>query len=143
VQQSIDISCCPGPHQQPATAGLLLWAHAGTYRRRTDVHRIVLHRSCSAYYAGSANNLNYKYQLSQIDPREVLSLAHHTVTELDAECDKLHGQARRSNVDRRKNYQLSSIECVQKLSLKLGGPSPGGSRLPRPTVGLPCFEANT
>jgi len=57
VQQSIGISCAPGP--QPA-AGLLLWAHAmagtdGRTDRRADA--LPIHRPSSAYYAGSSNKL--------------------------------------------------------------------------------------
>jgi len=51
-----------------------------------------------------------KYQLSQMDPRDALPHTHRAVQELDAQCDTLHGQARQSNVDRRKYCQLSSTD---------------------------------
>ena len=42
VQQSFDISCPLGPQQQPAGAGLLLWAHAdGRTDGKTDGYRTV------------------------------------------------------------------------------------------------------
>jgi len=42
--------------------------------------------------------------LLQMEPRDVLH------TEVDAQCDNLHGQACRSNIDRRKYCQLSSTD---------------------------------
>ena len=43
--------------------------------------------------------------------RATRCLSWRTVyTKVDARCDKLHGQARRSNVDRRKYCQLSSTD---------------------------------
>ena len=38
VQQSIDVSCPPGPSSKPAAAALLMWTHTGT-----DGHYIVAH----------------------------------------------------------------------------------------------------
>ena len=50
---------------KPTAAGLLLWIHAGTDGRtdgqrdgRTDA--VLLHRPCSAYYAGSASNASIR-----------------------------------------------------------------------------------
>jgi len=43
-----------------------------------------------------------------MDPRDELPLAHRAHTEVDAQCDKLHGQARQPNVNRCKYCQLSS-----------------------------------
>jgi len=42
VQQSIDVSCPPGPSSKPAAAALLVWTHTGT-----DGHYIVAHTPCS------------------------------------------------------------------------------------------------
>ena len=53
VQQSIDISCPPGPQQQ--TRRRLLQRENGT-DRQTGGHRTVTYRPCSTYYAKSANN---------------------------------------------------------------------------------------
>jgi len=46
-----------------------------------------------------------KHQLSQMDPRD--SFVRRAVAEV---CHVLHGQSRRSNVDRRKYCQLSSTD---------------------------------
>jgi len=54
VQQSIDISCPPGPQQQ--TRRTLLQRANGTDRGRTDA--VPLYRPCSAYCTGSANKLD-------------------------------------------------------------------------------------
>jgi len=49
-----------------------------------------------------------------MDPRDALPLVVYT--KVDAWCDKLHGQFRLSNVDRRKYCQLSSTD--NSLSLE-------------------------
>jgi len=53
VQQSINISCPPAHSSKPGLRMLLLLAHVGIDR---SMNARQLHRSCSAYYAGSANN---------------------------------------------------------------------------------------
>ena len=55
LQQSIDISCSPGPQQQTYSSGVR--RPSGTDRQtdgRTDT--VPFYRSCSAYYAHSGNN---------------------------------------------------------------------------------------
>ena len=55
VQQSIGISCLPGPQQQTCSSGFA--AVGPWWDRQTDgqADTVPLHRPCSAYYAGSAN----------------------------------------------------------------------------------------
>jgi len=48
--------------------------------------------------------------MSQTERRHELLLLIVLYTEVDAQCDKLHGQAGQSDVDRRKFWQLSSTE---------------------------------
>ena len=58
LQQSIDISCSPGPQQQTCSSGVR-WSD-GTDRqtdRQTDARQ--LRRPCYAYYAGSVNNWSF------------------------------------------------------------------------------------
>ena len=55
-------------------------------------------------------NLRYNYQLvSQTDPRDALPLAHRARWTRSV-IDKLHSQARQTNIDRRKYCQLSSTD---------------------------------
>jgi len=51
VLHSLDISCSPGPQQQTRSSGV---RRPYETDRRTDARQ--LHRPCSAYYTGSANN---------------------------------------------------------------------------------------
>jgi len=57
LQQSIDISCQPGPLQQTYSSGFAVGPclDREVDDRQTDT--VPFHRPCSAYYAGSANNL--------------------------------------------------------------------------------------
>jgi len=48
-----------------------------------------------------------KFGHSQMDPRDALPLVHEAAS-VNAQCDQLHGQGIRSNVERRKCCQLSS-----------------------------------
>jgi len=54
VQQSISISCQPGPQQQIHSSGGRMGRTDGQTDGRTDARQ--LHRPCSAYHADSANN---------------------------------------------------------------------------------------
>ena len=89
-QQPIDISCVPRPQQQTCSSG---YAAVGPcWNRQTDRQmdgHCTLHRSCSAYYVGSAKRPKIKIEVDGKPVRERFHLGMHVNMHAHAQTDEL------------------------------------------------------